>query len=672
MANVSSIAVPKSGHIARMSSLPSIEEDDNSKPVQNSSSSSNMYPQSHRRGPSASALSKPRFSLKSIGSISTNSSETSVSLTSKDLLSNMMTSYKDRDPYEHYTVLTSLGQGSIGSVEKVVRRRHHHVVKRDENHSGADSKHNGFFGGIFHDCCVVSPDDNDKLTNGHGHHERRPSLLQSLLSKVTNSHRSTDAFQSVKPSPSIKTDSNRSNVSENSAFSAPNFDTQQYSLANSSHPWNSIRSDKQSTRKHGPSQHAMRKYALKSIRLDRTEHNNSVSKADEAELRNEISILRSLDHPHIVHILEVYFYQRSIYLLIDLCEGGDLYVLDPYTEMEAKCIMKQLCNAVSYMHRRGVVHRDLKYENVMFVERMDRARLSIKLIDFGLSMKYGGGNKNNMTDFVGTIYTMAPEVIRGNYNYKCDIWSLGVMTYMLLSSQIPFVGRDMSEIAKEIMRGRYSFSGKKWRNISKEGKNFIEGLLLKDPSKRPNTDQALKHPWLKRATTTKMAPHLSLDIQICKSIEMFSTYSWLHRLALMVIGYKYTGKETTLLREVFTSFDYKNTGTVEVDELQHAFALYDKYSREEIDEIFAAVDMNGAGKISWTEFLAATIEAVGKVGEEEFAECFDRLDCDSSGFISTEVSQSRYVLLWSFQPLKDVPLVHILTEPERDPWRLAR
>jgi hypothetical protein len=82
--------------------------------------------------------------------------------------------------------------------------------------------------------------------------------------------------------------------------------------------------------------------------------------------------------------------------------------------------------------------------------------------------------------------------------------------------------------------------------------------------------------------------------------------------------------------------------------------------------------MNGAGKISWTEFLAATIEAVGKVGEEEFAECFDRLDCDSSGFISTEVSQSRYVLLWSFQPLKDVPLVHILTEPERDPWRLAR
>jgi hypothetical protein len=186
----------------------------------------------------------------------------------------------------------------------------------------------------------------------------------------------------------------------------------------------------------------------------------------------------------------------------------------------------------------------------------------------------------------------------------------------------------MSEIAKEIMRGRYSFSGKKWRNISKEGKNFIEGLLLKDPSKRPNTDQgefccigrdclvfmlqaaiikylfhfcshilllqqttlALKHPWLKRATspkrqslhrrhsseciggaygTTKMAPHLSLDIQICKSIEMFSTYSWLHRLALMVIGYKYTGKETAC--KLFCFYCISFTSYISLMEFQPEF-----------------------------------------------------------------------------------------------------
>lgn len=115
-----------------------------------------------------------------------------------------------------------------------------------------------------------------------------------------------------------------------------------------------------------------------------------------------------------------------------------------------------------------------------------------QLIDFGLSMKYrGGSGDKSMTDFVGTIYTMAPEVLQGKYNFKCDLWSLGVMAYMLLSSQIPFVGRDMSAIAKEIMEGHHSFSGKKWNGISKEGKNFIDSLLVKDVSKRLNGVQGV-------------------------------------------------------------------------------------------------------------------------------------------------------------------------------------
>jgi serine/threonine protein kinase len=311
--------------------------------------------------------SKPRFSLKSVGSISTSassSSSASVGVTSLDLLGNMMTAYRDRDPYEYYAVLDTLGQGSIGSVEKVVRRRRHHIVSN--NNSRQVVSKSFFIGGIFSDCCV---DD-------------QPSLLQSILSKITGSHRS-DAFQSVpsRPSPSIvATDSNRSNISENSAFSAPTSPLTCSSVASSLHPWNSIRSDNSNfiKRSTNSNPHALRRYALKSIRLDRTKHSN-LSTADEKELRNEISILRSLDHPHITHIIETYEYRRAIYLLLDLCEGGDLYVMDPYEEKEARGIMKQLCMAVAYMHRRGVVHRDLKYENVMFVERTTRDRLSIKV-----------------------------------------------------------------------------------------------------------------------------------------------------------------------------------------------------------------------------------------------------------------------------------------------------
>ena len=368
-----SVSVPGSisnaGHISRMSSLPSIDEDD--------SNNAPAAAQHHRRAPSAFS-SKPRFSLKSLGSISTNSDSShaaSVSLTSKDLPSNMMTSYKDRDPYEKYTVLESLGKGSIGSVEKVVRRHHH--KRHDYNSSGKSQRH-GWIGGIFHDCCVISSEDEG------AQQKKKPSFLQSLISKLRNNS-SSDAFESIEQSPSVNTsDSYRSNMSENSAFSAPTTLDHANNNGNgldvthaSSHPWTSIRSD--TPKQRHTAQHTLRRYALKSIRLDRTEHNNSLSKADEAELRNEISILRQLDHPHIVHILEVYYHKRAIYLLIDLCEGGDLYVMDPYVEGEARSVMKQLCMAVSYMHRRGVVHRDLKYENVMFVERAERSRLSIKV-----------------------------------------------------------------------------------------------------------------------------------------------------------------------------------------------------------------------------------------------------------------------------------------------------
>jgi len=413
--------------------------------------------------------------------------------------------------------------------------------------------------------------------------------------------------------------------------------------------------------------HPLRRYALKSIRLDRTTEaptsffgsggsksksndskhrqsrdsakrtssdsdnntdNRAITATDEAELRNEISILRSLSHPNIVKLIETYEYRRMTYLVLDLCQGGDLYVRDPYEEWEAKEIMTQLMMAVGYMHRRGIVHRDLKYENVMFVEpRHGKSRLEIKIIDFGLSKKYAnrGRTKNNahgldntiMTDFVGTIYTMSPEVLKGQYTYKTDVWSLGVMAYMLLSSQIPFCGKDMKEIAKRIMRGTYNFSGKRWSRISRRAKDFVSSLLVRDPTSRPTADHALRHPWLtgsKSPTAIKpkhpqlhrrhssdvfggtalsmmndVMPKKLLDSQICTSIENFSTYSWLHRLGLMVIAHRFTAEETSDLRLIFTAFDEDNTGAVDVGELRKAFALHDKYSDEEIDEIFLAV-----------------------------------------------------------------------------------
>jgi len=527
-------------------------------------------------------------------------------------------------------------------------------------------------------CCNYYCCRSAEVTNGKTSHTTS-CWKNHLLSKLFNNHHSgisnnnKDAFQPITTTTNNNNNDNSNQqqhqqldgsisiVSEFSAFSAPSSPT----ILNDNHL--DLRSKSQHDsihHHHHQSAHPLRRYALKSIRLDRT---LSKVSSDEAELRNEISILRSLDHPHIVHIIETYEYSNNIYMVIDLCEhGGDLYVWDPYEEYEAKSIVRQLLMAVSYMHHRGIVHRDLKYENVMFSNR-DRSKLEIKLIDFGLSMKYGKSKGKldmsvTMTDFVGTIYTMAPEVIRGSYTYKCDLWSIGVMAYMLLSSQIPFCGRDMKSIARKIMWGKYSFSGRRWSKISKKGRDFISSLLIRDASARPTADQALKHPWLvaggggtpsfnSRATlhrrhsseaiggsvfgSLNKTPFQPFSSQICSSIERYSNYNWMHRLALMVIAYRYTGQETTHLRRIFTSYDVDVNGTVEVGELRNAFVLHGKYSEEEIDQLFLALDMNGSGKISWTEFLASTIETKGRISEEEFSSAFEHLDFDKNGYIST-------------------------------------
>ena len=159
-------------------------------------------------------------------------------------------------------------------------------------------------------------------------------------------------------------------------------------------------------------------FAMKSILLDQVYKPEIVE-----ELRNEIAILRNLDHPNIVRALEVFEFRGKISIIMEVCSGGDLYVRDPYTESEAARIITSILSAVSYMHSQAVVHRDLKFENVLFVNTSPLSE--VKLIDFGLSKVYHTENADGMTDMVGTVYTMAPEVLRGSHTEKADMWSIG-------------------------------------------------------------------------------------------------------------------------------------------------------------------------------------------------------------------------------------------------------
>jgi serine/threonine protein kinase len=171
-------------------------------------------------------------------------------------------------------------------------------------------------------------------------------------------------------------------------------------------------------------------YALKTLQL------NCTTRSYMDELCNEINVLRSFDHPNIIKALEVYEKKEKrglpdqMYLVLELCTGGDLFARSPYSRREAARIVSKVVSAINYMHKHHIVHRDIKYENILFESEAIDA--DVKIIDFGLSKRLKNNtHPDKITERVGTTYTMAPEVLRRGYSSQADMWSIGVVTYMV-------------------------------------------------------------------------------------------------------------------------------------------------------------------------------------------------------------------------------------------------
>mmetsp|Transcript_29991 Transcript_29991/g.45695 ORF Transcript_29991/g.45695 Transcript_29991/m.45695 type:complete len:545 (+) Transcript_29991:128-1762(+) len=369
-------------------------------------------------------------------------------------------------------------------------------------------------------------------------------------------------------------------------------------------------------------------YALKTIMISR------VSPDFIEELRNEIEILKTLDHPNIVRAFEVFDNKSQIYIVMELCSGGDLYRRLPYSEQQAASIAGKLCSAIAYMHAKSVVHRDLKFENIMWENDTSD---EVKIIDFGLSKKFLPNESNRtMTEGVGTIYTMAPQVLQGVYTSQADLWSIGVIAFMLLSSQKPFHNKRRRKVIDMIMRCDYKFQGEIWNLVSSDAKDFVSKLLVLDPRKRMDANQARKHQWFANAyNLSDRRPTESLMQKVEDNLLGFKETSKLKQLALNVIARKSTPDEIYQLRKAFNQFDVENDGIVTYAEFKAALKESD-YSEEELEEIFKSIDVNKNGHIVYTEFIAASLEAKGMIEEDRIAEAFDRMDADSSGFISPE------------------------------------
>jgi len=222
---------------------------------------------------------------------------------------------------------------------------------------------------------------------------------------------------------------------------------------------------------------------------------NDAGEDDLTLLQREIDIMSKLHHKNIIQLVEVFDDTDSIYLILELVTGGELFdqivTRGSYSERDAAAICKQILEAVQYMHSNGIAHRDLKPENLL-VSGTDNDQ--IKVTDFGLSKDFG---EAALSTSCGTPDYVAPEVLRGApYDNSVDIWSIGVITYILLCGFPPFYGNSDQEIFEKILKAEYDFPADSWDPVSDDAKDFIKGILILNAAKRPTAAEALQHPWM--------------------------------------------------------------------------------------------------------------------------------------------------------------------------------
>lgn len=376
------------------------------------------------------------------------------------------------------------------------------------------------------------------------------------------------------------------------------------------------------------------------------------------ELNNEVGVLRSLDHPNIVKAYEIYYGKRNIHIVMEICNGGDLYSRRPYSEKESARIVQKLLSAVHYLHEKRIVHRDLKFENIMFENTSESAE--VKLIDFGLSKKFLHGHQTLMFGCVGTIHTMAPQVLNSEpYDSQADLWSIGVVAYMLLSDTSPFYETNKQILIEKVRAGKLTFYAKEvWESISNEAKNFVSNLIKVDPEERFTAKQALAHEWLHRdLNPSHIKPKDETMVQIYQKLENFAEVSEFQKIALAVLAHKSSTDEIIELRKAFNEFDTECNGIISIHEFRAAMEKSNdvsySYTQDQMDEMFHKIKSK-EGVIQYSEFLAATLEVHGRIVEERLAEAFDRIDSDDSGYISRKNLQEILGLDYSEERLNRI------------------
>jgi len=329
-------------------------------------------------------------------------------------------------------------------------------------------------------------------------------------------------------------------------------------------------------------------FACKSISKKR----KIITREDADEVRREVSIMHHLSgHANIVSLKESYEDHDHVHLVMELCSGGELLnhiARDRhYSERKAAKTFRTIMQVIAQAHALGVMHRDLKPENFILADCTPETRL--KAADWGSATFFKPGQR--FTNIVGQTYYIAPEVLRRSYGKSCDVWSAGVILYILLSGTPPFKADTKEGTFDLIKKGRFNLIGAPWDQISSQAKALLKRLLVVDPKHRITAAEALAHPWLKKAGE---APDTILPDTILSRLKSFGDSNHIKKLALTEIARKVPHHEIEGLHQLFKSFDKDNSGTITREEMRMGLkSMGQQHSEEELEAVMAAADLNG-------------------------------------------------------------------------------
>jgi len=388
--------------------------------------------------------------------------------------------------------------------------------------------------------------------------------------------------------------------------------------------------------------------ALKVIKKD---PNNEL---DEQEIRNEIDILKKLSHPNIVKIYEFYISNSHYYIVTEFCKDGELfsYIKNKYSENQLAVLFYQVFSGLWYLHDHKILHRDIKLENIM-ISKKEKDNVTgeelfwAKIIDFGTAKIFEKNKKER--DVVGSSYYIAPEVLKQNYNEKCDTWSVGVILYMMLVGRAPFDGKDDEEIICKINSGEYNSKEPRLLKHSPEVRDLVKKLLQKDTNKRYSAQEALNHPWFQKFGGRSLFSNFKRE-EIEPYINNLFNYSFNSKIQQLVIAFlvhNLPNNDSSInILKLFRYFNKSGNCKLTKEELMNG--LYDYRDKNEVDKVvdhlFTLLDGDNNGYIEFDEFLRACIDKKIILTTTYLKYAFKFLDKEKTGTLNTQKIIKAFVL----------------------------